>query len=331
MCVMIYGKNWYCPMGNRSPSMNLPLELTELRSADWLKYRQVVRYEHRAMATLFGVFLCHPNIPYASQAVQAAWTEVDRLEQELSRFIENSDISRINRVAAREEVKVGLDTYTCLRMCKDLYAETGGAFDITVGVLVDFWRYRRHSYKSANKPDKTFDTHRFNSVALDDGTYSVRIKGEGMKIDLGGFGKGYALDRIAYVLSEWGITCAVLHSGYSTVLSLSAPENENGWPVSLRNPISGEVTRYVALDRSAISASGIRKGAHIIDPGTGQPVRNRMAAWSTAPSAAVADALSTAFMIMRTEQIEKYIKNHSGISACLIPRGESPVLFIGQM
>jgi thiamine biosynthesis lipoprotein len=119
-----------------------------------------------------------------------------------------------------------------------------------------------------------------------------------VKLDLGGIGKGYALDRMAEVLDEWEIATALLHGGHSSVLALDAPPGLAGWPIEM-----GE--RTLAARRRALSASGIRaQGEHIIDPRTGRPPNRRVAAWvsleldgSRSPGA-VAEALSTAFMIL---------------------------------
>lgn len=283
------------------------------------------------MATVFEVFLyCHDR-QYAAQAVQAAFTELDRLEQELSRFIENSDIARINHAVPGEWIKTGLDTMHCLQECQQIRLQTRGAFDITVGALVDFWR--RGLVRT--EPQRKFTPVKQDAAAdplrLDAAANSVRLLKTGIQIDLGGFGKGYALDRMALILKEWGISCALLHSGCSTVLAVTAPQDERGWPLAVRHPASGKVIRYVALADAAISGSGVRKVAHIIDPRSGKPAKARLAAWSMAPTAALADALSTAFMIMTNKQIEKYITDHNNIAACTISSTKSQIRFFGKI
>jgi len=168
-------------------------------------------------------------------------------------------------------------------------------------------------------------------LVLDRNTFSVQVLKAGLHIDLGGVGKGYALDRMAEVLSDWGISRAMLHSGYSTVLALAAPPKEVGWPVALKHPLSGEVIRYISLVHSAISGSGLKKGAHIIDPGSGKPVDEQLATWATASTATFADALSTAFMIMNTTQTEKFIQQHPEVAACILSKQKPQVLFFGKI
>ncbi len=159
----------------------------------------------------------------------------------------------------------------------------------------------------------------------------MQVLKAGLSIDLGGFAKGYALDRMAAIIAEWGISCAMLHSGNSTVLASAAPAKENGWPLALRHPHSGKVIKYISLTGSAISGSGLQKGAHIVNPHSGKPVDNKLAAWSTASTAALADALSTAFMIMTSTQIEKYIKHHPEVAACILSKQKPQVRFFGEI
>lgn len=312
--------------------MKLSVNLKNLKSANWLDVHQVHRYQHPAMATIFEAFVFHPDRRYAQQAVQSAFNEIDTLEQELSRFIENSDINRINQLAIHEPIKVGPDTFTCLQICKQIYEQTYGCFDISVGMLVDLWKSGEAATKRTAKTRlQIIEKTGMEYLVLNNKDYSVQLLKTGLQLDLGGFGKGYALDRMAAILSEWGITCAMVHSGFSTVLALAAPGEENGWPISITHPLSHKIIKHISVVHSAVSGSGLQKGAHIIDPRTSKPVQNRLAAWSVAQSAAVADALSTAFMIMPIRQIKKYILQHPEISACVILKKESGIVSFGLM
>jgi len=287
--------------------------------SEWLKKHRVHRFEHPAMATIFEIYLSHPDLTYAAQAVQASFTELDRLEQELSRFMENSDVTRINRLTRGESVKVGWDTYSCLQYCQQIYEQTQGAFDITVGYLVDFWRGKDPSdTNSGKKASGIQDRAGMNYLKLNESDYTVKILREGLNLDLGGIGKGYALDIMAGILKEWGLNFAILHSGFSTVLALSAPEEQSGWPVSITHPETGQVIKILSLSNQVVSGSGTEKGVHIINPGTGYPVKDKIASWVLAPIASRADALSTAFMVMSMDEIEEYINKHKNISACII-------------
>lgn len=94
---------------------------------------------HEAMATVFELYIVEEDETYARQGAQAAFAEVDRLELEMSRFIENSDIARLNSAAIGETVDVGLDVFECLTRAREMFEQTGGAFDISIGALYECW------------------------------------------------------------------------------------------------------------------------------------------------------------------------------------------------
>ena len=112
-------------------------------------------------------------------------------------------------------------------------------------------------------------------LALDETTRSATKAHPGVALDLGGIAKGYAVDRIAEVLEEWEIPHALVHGGYSSVLALEPPPDEDGWPLTLSAPGSGRTLARVSARRRAFSASGVRKGDHILDPRTGLAIRGR--------------------------------------------------------
>jgi thiamine biosynthesis lipoprotein len=150
------------------------------------------RFSHAAMATVFEVHCVHADARYAAQAAQAAFDLVDRLEQELSRFVGNSDISRINHLAAGQGTRVSPSTMECMEIAWHVYGLTGGAFDVSIGSGLD-------------------------SLELTPDEFTVHAREGGASVDLGGIGKGYAVDRMAEVLGEWEIPHALLHGGFSSV------------------------------------------------------------------------------------------------------------------
>jgi thiamine biosynthesis lipoprotein len=279
------------------------------------------RFSHEAMATTFEVMVVHEDERYARQAAAAAFEEVNRLEAELSRFIENSDISQINNLAVGESLVVGLATFECLEISRRLYDQTNGAFDITIGSLLKCWR--SDNGKSRTPIDEQLNLARertgMDLLKLDAQEHTVEVLVEGVQVDLGGVGKGYAVDQMAKLLRKWSIDVALIHGGYSSVLALDAPPDMEGWPVTLSDPGKGKRTlAKLHFKGRALSGSGLQKGRHIIDPWTGQPVKAKRAAWSSAPDAATGDALSTAFMVMAPGEIEEYCRRHPEVLAMVI-------------
>jgi len=329
--------------------MNQPQEEICFVKSDWDSIPGLQRFSHEAMATTFEVIILHKDARYAQQAAWAAFNELDRLEAELSRFIENSDISRINNLAAEQSLRVGLDAFECLKLGARIYAETNGAFDITIGSLLGCWldeneKARTPSKEQLNLARERTGVHLFE---LDEAEHTVQVlapaillaplllakqneglrksEAAGVQIDLGGIGKGYAVDRMAEMLRDWSIDTAVIHGGYSSVLAMDAPSGRKGWPLTLSNPDNRKQTLAgLHLQGRALSGSGLQQGRHIIDPRTAQPVEGKRAAWACAPDAATADALSTAFMVMTPDEVKKYCSNHPDILAMIVleERGE---------
>jgi FAD:protein FMN transferase len=266
------------------------------------------RFSHTAMATIFEILICHDEEKYAKKAAQEVFSELDRLEQDFSRFIENSDISRINNLAVGESTRIGSDTFECLLDCADLYIKTKSAFDISIGSLMKCWLEKNKSLRNPTKDeiDRAKQKTGFFHLQLDETDFSVTMLSGPVLLDLGGFGKGYAVDRMAELLIEWSVTKFLIHGGKSSVLAGDAPDGEMGWRVSITNPLSNQIVKVIWLENQAMSGSGLQKGFHIIDPRTAHPVKTNHAVWAFAPTAAISDGLSTAFLIMNNEEIEEY-------------------------
>jgi thiamine biosynthesis lipoprotein len=309
---------------NGKLEMTKPLQETCFVNSNCSSIDGMKRFSHEAMATTFELLIMHEDERYASQAAVAAFDEVDRLERELSRFLENSDVTRINNLPAHQPLQLSLDTFECLKIAERIYAETNGAFDITIGALLKCWRNEDPPKADPRKPSsKEIDYARLhtgtNLLQLNEAEHTIKLSVSGVQIDLGGIGKGYAVDRVAELLRDWSIDVALISGGYSSVLALDAPPGKKGWPLTMTNPSgSKEVLARPFLKNGALSGSGVEKGGHIIDPQTAEPVEGRRAAWSSAPDAATADALSTAFMVMGVDEIEKYYYLHPGMLAMVI-------------
>jgi FAD:protein FMN transferase len=292
----------------RADDLNAGLDIAGPRALP-----DVRRFSHEAMATVFEVHVAHPDPHYAAQAAQAAFDLADRLERELSRFLPNSDPTRINDLTAGGTTRVGAPAMECLVIARHMFDLTGGAFDVSIGTGLP-------------------------SLQLDPDDLLVRATTRGVRIDLGGIAKGYAVDLMAELLEEWGLGQALVHGGFSSVLALEAPPGRDGWPLTLSDP--GDPSRVLArlqVHHTALGASGRRKGDHIVDPRTGEPARGRRAAWVALPCpkiarpeartdgspriapAAVADALTTAFLLLSPGDIDTVCGRNPGVEAWILP------------
>ncbi|MFH0990001.1 MAG: FAD:protein FMN transferase [bacterium] len=275
-----------------------------------LSGKDVCRFEHQAMATLFEVMIACEDPVYAQSAAVEAFQEIDRLELELSRYNPNSDISRLNNLSPHSSIRIGYDAFQCL-LESIRYAElTGGAFDVTVGRLMDCWIARDKSARnpSIQEIEEALASCGRTLLELDEASMMVRTGAVVPCIDLGAIGKGYAVDCVIELLKEWEIGSALVHGGMSSVFAFGEYQHQNGWPVTLSDPRTPDtILRTVTLDERALGGSGVKKGFHIIDPRSGQPVRHRHAAWVVADSATQSDALSTACMMMTKTEIEQLV------------------------
>jgi thiamine biosynthesis lipoprotein len=277
--------------------------------------QHVHRFAHEAMATVFEIFIKGKDETYAGQAARAAFDEVDRLERLFSRFDPSSETSRIGRLRPGGSLRIGLETAEVLGVAAAVQAETEGAFDVnylTAGRRTG--RRPRAGPPPLGRLIRVRQTGRGFEVERLSGKGGARVRA--LDLDLGAVGKGYALDAALAVLRDWDVDNVLLHAGTSTALAAGPGPGKaktgRGWPVGAGS--AGGATagpgRVLLRDR-ALSGSGTEvKGEHIIDPRTGRPARGHRAAWSSHPSAAAADALSTAFMVMTTAGVAGLCGRH---------------------
>ena len=255
-------------------------------------------FEHEAMASPFEVIVAGQEREYARQAAGAAFQEIDRMERLLSDYDAGSDIGQINLAAPGDMVRVTIETIECLEQAAGVHDASDGLFDPTVGTGFQWLEINREAF-------------------------SVGWKKEGKgRLDLGGIGKGYAIDKAAEVLADWDVTEAVINGGTSTVLALGREwELGVGGPWGEKQGISS-----VKLKDKALSGSGTEvKGQHIINPKTGKPAQRHLAAWAIHPSAAFSDALSTAFMMMEEKAIKELCRANPAITVFVVKEDESIV------
>lgn len=290
-------------------------EQSGVNPLDKKQIENLVHFSHTAMNTTFEVYIQDTRGTYAGQAARAAFKEVDRLESLLSRFIQNSDIGRINAVKPNQEIIIDPDTFKCLQVAGQAWQLTDGAFDVTLGNIIAAWKSgdsQKALFLQANRPS-------MKMLELNSDGLSVMVTDRGVNLDLGGIAKGYAVDKIAEVLHEWGIDKALIHGGASSVCALKKPLGKNGWPVTLTNPTNQQILARLELEEEVFSCSGIEAGRHIINPLTGQPVTDRKACWiRLKENAALADALTTAGMIMPLEKIHNLPVRIPGMSLMLL-------------
>ena len=298
-----------------------------------------------AMATRFEIVL-HGDKPASLRAAgEEALEEIERLEAHLSLFRRSSEITHLNARAAKEPVRVSPPLFALLQHAQELNQETDGAFDITISPLLHCWGFRDGS---GHLPDPEALTAArakvgMSLVQLEPKDFTVRFLREGVTLDLGALGKGYAVERAAEILREAGVTSALIHGGTSSVEAIGHPPDTASWKIGIANPLlpppsfpreeaqaedvqkaeaDNHLLSTIELTDEAMSVSGIHGKffkadgetfGHVIDPRTGQPANRAVLAVVVLPSATESDALSTALLTLGPESHEKISKLRPGM------------------
>ena len=294
---------------------------------------RIRRYRHSAMATIFELVIADEEDAFAAGAARAAFEEIDRLERDLSRYLPNSDVSRINNLHPDQSVCVSAETFECLRLSLQYNRETGGAFDVTTGALKDCWvgRDRSPRVPSPEEIERAKGRGGMSRLELDERSMTVRVHGPAPPIDLGAIGKGFAVDCAAELVREWGVGSALVHGGASSAYAFGKYPGRPGWPVTLSNPAQpSEVLENVLLEDQALGGSGVKQGRHIIDPRKAAPVEWHRASWILSESASRSDALSTACMVMTREEIQGLIAASPELRALIVDENSHETLRFGR-
>lgn len=287
-----------------------------------------------AMATRFEVVL-HGDNPVALRAAgEEALRLVEQLEGQLSLFCASSEIAHLNARAARESVRVTPGLFALLQQAQKLREESSGAFDITIAPLVRCWGFMGGGGRMP-RPEEVAEARAkvgMGLVQLSPDDFTVRFAKEGVMLDLGAIGKGYAVERAAEVLREAGVTSALLHGGTSTVQAIGQPPGEEFWKIAIETPSPSANTpptllATVPLKDEAMSVSGVwgnsfhvgeRTFGHIIDPRTGEPALGTVLAAVVLPSATETDALSTALLTLGSTGHERIASLRPGMRTVLV-------------
>lgn len=289
---------------------------------------QPVMYQEtrRLMWTDFEIVAYGPERVRLAEAANAAFEEIDRLDGQMSNYSETSELTYINRQAARKEVIVEKELFDLLKLCVDYSRTTDGTFDITVGSLMKAWGFFKGQGRVPEPSELTLVKDRvgFQHVKLNERAHTIRFDREGVELDLGGIAKGYAVDKAAQILRESGVKSALISSG-SSIYAIGTPPNKTGWPIEVRDPLAPErsITSIELKDR-AISTSGCYDKAfklegktycHIMDPRTGFPIDGMLSATVMTPRGVDAEVFSKVVMVMGVEKAKSCLKQHQEVRA----------------
>ena len=295
-----------------------------------------VTLARHAMATRFEIVL-HGENPVALRAAgEEALDEIDRLEAQLSLYRSTSEIAHVNARAAREPVRVSPSVFRLLEQARQLTMETGGAFDITIAPLVRCWGFMGGTGRmpDAGAIEEARSRVGIQHVELDPKSFTVRFGRDGMMIDLGAIGKGYALECAVEILNDAGVHSALLHGGTSTVHALGTRPDGSPWTIAIERPRLSpaddvRLLAQVPLTNEAMSVSAIwgrsfesggKTYGHVIDARTGHPTEAAVLSAVVLPSATETDALSTALLTLGAGALPTIVGLRPGARGLVLDR-----------
>jgi thiamine biosynthesis lipoprotein len=265
-------------------------------------------------------------------ALEAAFARAVRLDQLMSRFDPESDVSRLNARAGGGAVQVDDSVREILERSRVASFDTHGAFDVTVGPIIALWTRAAHEGRVPGVAERQQAVSNVGAERIQiDPDGGVALSRPGMSIDLGGVAKGFALDRIATELARAGVANGLLSFGQSSVRALGVPPDAPAWRLLLRDPVR-DFAGFVSLRDCALSVSsslepsseiaGVRYG-HVVDPRTGDALTSRRQAAVVAKSATTAEVLSTALLVLDEAEARAVVAQHGAEAYVVDEAGRS--------
>lgn len=254
--------------------------------------------------------------------LEQALDEVDRIDRLMSHYKPESPLSRVNQEAGHRAVRVDSELFDFIKRSLDYSAQSEGAFDVTVGPLMNAWGFFRGEGHLPTDSDLATARARVGAhhVILDEHDRTIRFDTDGVQLDLGGIAKGYAVDRVIQILRSHHVNAALVSAGGSTIYALGAPPGRNGWSVDIQDPTGAEhVARQVTLKNRALSIAGSSEKwfevggvrySHIMDPRTGRPVQGMLSVAVLTDTGTEGDALDDALFVLGVTKSQGYLKRY---------------------
>lgn len=313
----------------RSKTMSVTILMLVVSIAEiTLAEPATVKRTQMLMGTLVQVTAVASDKPHAQEAAAAALAEIRRLEMLLSTWIPTSELSRVNAAAGHEPIKVSPETFLVLKRSLEIAKLTDGGFNIALGPAVDAWSITEHArIPDSSELDALQPLVDLSQLRLDEQAGTVFLARQGMRIDVGGIGKGFAADRAVAVMKAAGAVAGVvalsgdiktfglLPDGRRFLFGIQHPRKED------------EVLARLELQDEAISTAGDyeryfeRDGVlyhHILDPHTLQPARRCQSVTVVAAEGILADGLDTGIFVMGPERGMELVERLPGVEAVIV-------------
>jgi thiamine biosynthesis lipoprotein len=290
-------------------------------------FPRVVRRHRILMGTLVEISIVGRDEDKATAAINDAFAEMERIEKLMSRWIPESEVSRINRWAGVKAVKVSAEVLEVIQRAREISKASGGYFDISVGGLLDLWGFETSEGRVPAKVEveQALQSVGYGAIVVDGEASTVELR-RGMRIDLGGIAKGYAVGRAYEVLRSRGYENMIVNAGGDMRVGGRKPKGP--WVIGIQDPrdrsrilasfdvgdisvaTSGDYERYFEAD-------GVRYH-HLLNPFTGYPGRQCRSVTIQAKDAVTADALATAVFVMGPEEGLRLVEATEGVEGLIV-------------
>lgn len=304
----------------------MPLLLIPLLTSAQLKSQKKVLL---LMGSRFEFTAIAENEQLANEGIEAAITEITRIEKLISSWDPKSQTSEVNRMAGIKPVKVDKELFDLIKRAKKISGLTNGAFDISYASMDKIWKFDGTVTKLPTEEEVKASVSKINyqDIILNDEEFTVFLKNEGMKIGFGAIGKGYAANRGRKVMLDLGVKSGIVNAG-GDLITWGKEANGNEWSIGIADPKNKtHVLAWLTVGEMAVVTSGNyekfidiygQRYSHIIDPISGYPVRGLKSVTIICPDAELADALATSTFILGKAKGLSLINQLKGVEALLV-------------
>lgn len=302
--------------------------------------KQPIEYEKSTM--LMGTFCSIKIVDSTKKEIEilndidSAFSVIRGLENNFSIYKKDNEIDKFNLAPAQVPIAVSDDFYSMLKLSAQIYSLSLHTFDITVYPIVKLWGiYKKDRTKlpSSEEITSTLSQIGMDSIVIDEKKHEA-IKLKEIKIDLGGIGKGFAVDKARYFLNSKGYNNYIIDLGGNLyVAGYKDPKNQKKWQVGIKDPEQNKsIIGYFEAYNQGISTSGAynnyieiegKKYSHIVDPRTGYPINQFFSTTVIAKDAGFADGLSTAFQILKIDEIQKISEQFNDVTTIIFEKQDN--------
>ena len=311
-----------------SRALHLPLFICLFYFHSFLTAQTRFEYTHQQMGTQIGLVFYYNDQLKADSIAQLVFKRIDVLNGILSNYLPQSEINLLSK-RPYKNVVVSEDLFRLLDFSADISQKTNGAFDITLGTLIEQWRRARQSKQLPSIEELDVALKKTGYVNLEfpkDNT--VKLTKEGLQLDVGGIGKGFTADEAINLLRNHGVTAALIDMGGDITVS-DAPPEKDSWVLgfSYFDKNGEEAFKKVKLKNQAVATSGDlfqyvlidgKRYSHIIDPKSGMALSNNIQVTTIAPNGTMADAYASALSVLGIEKGKEIVRETTNLEVFMV-------------